>query len=224
MYFVKKLYKSLRVPTNRLEPDSSYEDSATILREELKFARFVIRLQRQFAAGIKSSFITHLKLKKLWEKYELKEHHFDIKFNPPSSFYTLREQQILDLKQTNFGNMSQSEFISTTFSMKKYLDWSDVEVKQNREWLKKDAALQFEISQIASVGPNWRDNVTAEAGGEGVEPPMGGMAGGSALPASGGDLAGTEPPEFGGAAEAPVGGGEASPVDTEGGGSELPPA
>ena len=225
MYFVKKLYKSLRVPTNRLEPDSSYEDSATILREELKFARFIIRLQRQFAAGIKSSFITHLKLKKLWEKYELKEHHFDVKFNPPSSFYTLREQQILDLKQNNFGNMSQSEFISTTFSMKKYLDWSDIEIKQNREWLKKDAALQFEIAQISTAGPNWRDGITTGAEGEpGAEAPMGGITGGSALPPPGGDMTGSEPPDFGGAADAPASGGDPAPVDTEGGGSELPPA
>jgi hypothetical protein len=223
MYFVKKLYKSLRVPTNRLEPESTYEDSATILREELKFARFIIRLQRQFANGIKNSFITHLKLKKLWDKYDLKEHHFEIKFNPPSSFYTLREQQILDLKQGNFGTMSQSEFISTTFSMKKYLDWSDVEVKQNREWLKKDAALQFEIAQIASMGPNWRD--AAAQGAEGEEPPPmgGGMGGGTSLPPPG-DIGGGEPPPFGGEADAPAEGGGAAPVDTDTGGTELPPA
>ena len=220
IYFVKKLYKSLRVPTNRLEPDSTYEDSAVILREELKFARFIIRLQRQVAVGIKNSFVTHLKLKKLWDKYKLKEHHFDVKFNPPSSFYTLREQQILDLKQNNFGNMSQSEFISTTFSMKKYLDWSDVEIKQNREWLKKDAALQFEISQIASAGPNWRDAMTGEADPVGGEMPGGGMAGGSALPA--GDPG--APPEFGGEADVPPVDDAPAPADTgaESGGSELP--
>jgi hypothetical protein len=222
LYFVKKLYKSLRVPTNRLEPDSTYEDSATILREELKFARFIIRLQRQFAAGVKNSFVTHLKLKKLWDKYDLKEHHFDIKFNPPSSFYTLREQQIFQLKQDNFANMSGSEFISTTFSMKKYLDWSDIEVKQNREWLKKDAALQFELAQIAAAGPNWRDATAEGAGGEGAEPMGGGMpGGGSALPA--GDMTGEAPPDFGGAADAPMGGeGAPAPVDSEGGQSQLP--
>lgn len=220
MYFVKKLYKSLRVPTNRLEPDSTYEDSAVILREELKFARFIIRLQRQVAVGVKNSFVTHLKLKKLWDKYNLKEHHFDVKFNPPSSFYTLREQQILDLKQNNFGNMSQSEFISTTFSMKKYLDWSDVEIKQNREWLKKDAALQFEISQIASAGPNWRDAMTGAAEPTGGEMPGGGMPGGSSLPAVSPDT----PPEFGGEADLPAGDTSASPADTgaDSGGSELP--
>ena len=219
MYFVKKLYKSLRVPTNRLEPDASYEDSATILREELKFARFIIRLQRQVAAGIKNSFVTHLKLKKLWKRYNLKEHHFDIKFNPPSSFYTLREQQILDLKQNNFGNMSQSEFISTTFSMKKYLDWSDIEIKQNREWLKKDAALQFEINQIASAGPNWRDGMEASAEGEMAPGGMPG-GGGTALP-PGGDT-GDIPPDFGGEAEVPAGDAEPTSTDADSGGSELP--
>jgi hypothetical protein len=53
MYFVKKLYKSLRVPTSRLEPDATYQDDTSVLREELKFAKFIIRLQRQVAAGFK---------------------------------------------------------------------------------------------------------------------------------------------------------------------------
>jgi len=41
MYFLKKLYRSLKVPSNRLNPESRYEDSSQVLREELKFARFL---------------------------------------------------------------------------------------------------------------------------------------------------------------------------------------
>ena len=66
MYFVQKLYKALKVPANRLNAESRYEDSAQILREELKFARFLIRLQQKFANGLKNTFITHLKMKGLW--------------------------------------------------------------------------------------------------------------------------------------------------------------
>ena len=63
MYFVNKLYKSLKVPTNRLNTESTFKDGNEILREELKFARFIIRLQQGFASGLKNGFITHLKLK-----------------------------------------------------------------------------------------------------------------------------------------------------------------
>jgi hypothetical protein len=49
MYFVKKLYESLKVPVNRLDPQSQIADGSTVLREELKFARFIIRMQQVFA-------------------------------------------------------------------------------------------------------------------------------------------------------------------------------
>jgi len=60
VYFVKKLYKALKVPTNRAELESSYQADANVLREELKFANFIVRLQAKFARGLKESFVTHL--------------------------------------------------------------------------------------------------------------------------------------------------------------------
>ena len=56
------------------------------------------------------------------------------------------------------------------------------EVKQNREWLKKDAAMQFEVAQIVASGPNWRDGVLDQQ-----EAAAGAMpaAGGPAMGASG---------------------------------------
>ena len=73
MYFVNKLYKALKVPTNRLNTESTFKDGNEILREELKFARFIIRLQQNFATGMKNGFITHLKLKGMMEKYDIKD-------------------------------------------------------------------------------------------------------------------------------------------------------
>jgi hypothetical protein len=208
MYFVKKLYKSLRVPTNRLDVESTFNDDTSVLREELKFAKFIIRLQRQFARGLKDSFVTHLKLRKIWDSYDLKEHDFDIEFNPPSSFHTMREQQIFDIKSNNFNNMSANELISNTFSQKKYLKWDDTEVKQNREWLRKDKELAFELAQIETLGPNWREVVAAQgAGGEpggDIGGMPGGVGGGSALP---GDI----PPDFGPGPETT---GDAAPPDS----------
>ena len=63
MYFVKKLYKSLKVPATRLDANDPFKDGTEITREELRFARFIIRLQAQLAQGLKRSFINHLKLR-----------------------------------------------------------------------------------------------------------------------------------------------------------------
>jgi hypothetical protein len=220
LYFVKKLYKSLKVPTGRLDPDSTFSSDTSVLREELKFAKFIMRLQQKFAEGLKNTFVTHLKLKKLWKHYNLKEKDFDVKFVPPGSFHTLREQQIFDVKATNYGNMAQNEMVSSTYCQKKYLGWSDSDILENRAWLKKDKSMTFELAQIETGGPNWREGM--QAGAEAGAAPMGGdLGGGSALPPPGG-----APPDFGGPVEAPPG--EAPPLEPVpadmGGDSALPPA
>jgi hypothetical protein len=193
MYFVKKLYKALKVPSNRLEAEASYSDGTEILREELKFAKFIMRQHQRFADGIKSMFVTQLKMKKLWEEYGLKEDHIQVKFNPPSSFHALREQQIFEIKSGNFQNMSGNDLVSNTYCQKKYLDWTDQDVVANRAFLKKDKELQWELAQIEASGPNWREALQAGGGDEDAMGGMGGLGGGSALPA--GDTG--APPDFG---------------------------
>ena len=192
MYFVRKLYKSLKVPVNRVDPESQYNATdATMLREELKFANFIVRLQETFAQGLKSSFITHLKLKNLWDEFKLKENQFDVKFTEPRNFRELRAQQILELKYNNYNNFSQNELISNSYAQKKYLGWSDLQIKANREWLRKDSAVKWELGQIETAGPEW-DKLPPAGAEAGVGGDMG-MAG----PAPGGDLGGGAPPDFG---------------------------
>jgi len=170
-YFIKKLYKALKVPTNRVDSENSqYSADATVLREELKFANFIVRLQHQFAVGLKDAFITHLKLRKMWDDFELKENIFDLTFTPPRNYFELRRQQIMDLKLNNFTNVTSNESISQGFGQKEYLGWTDEQIKANREWLRKDAALQFELDQIRGGGADW-------AAGTGAAPAIGGDAG-----------------------------------------------
>ena len=189
MYFVNKLYKALKVPLNRLNPESQFADGENILREELKFAKFIIRLQQQFASGLKNGFITHLKLKGLYDNYDLKPTNIHLEFNVPTNFYELRESQKLELKATNFNSLANNEFVAATYAQKRYLGWNDVDIKANREFLRKDAELQWELQQIGSGGPNWRDQMQ----------PAGGEDAGAGLPDAGaGGISPETPPDFGG--------------------------
>jgi hypothetical protein len=216
MYFVKKLYQSLKVPTTRLDPQDAFRDGAEMLREELKFARFIIRLQQLFANGLKSGFVTHLQMKGLWKDFELKEESIQMSFNVPTNFYELRESQKLELKVSNFGNLASNESISPTFAQKRYLGWTDIEVKANREFLRKDKELRWELAQIEALGPNWKEALAAQAeagaagaaGPEGAMPPAGGGGGGG----------GGMPPPFTGGAAGP------EPVGGEAGGAPEPGA
>jgi hypothetical protein len=161
MYFVTKLYKSLKVPSTRINPESGFKDGSEILREELKFAKFILRLQNQFAEGLKKSFITHLKFKKVWSELKLNESLFTLEFNPPSNFFAIRKNQEFELKHKIFSDLTQSDSISKTFAQRHYLDMPDSRISENMEWLRKDAAFKWELQQIGSFGPNWREQADA---------------------------------------------------------------
>jgi len=214
-YFVLKLYKSLKVPTSRLNPQESFKDGAEILKEELRFAKFIVRLQNQFSSGIKTSFITHLKLTGLWKEHKLQESFFQLEMVPPSNFFAIRQQQLLELKLKNFVDMSQNEGISNTFAQRYYLEMTDSAISENMEWKRKDAALNWELQQIQAAGPNWREQIeaTQQAAQEAGATGMGGDAG-----AGGGSSSiGSEIPEFGVSAETPEPeSGEATPEPESG--------
>lgn len=210
MYFVKKLYKSLKVPVTRLDPQDPFKDGTEITREELRFARFIIRIQQQLAQGLKASFVTHMKLrdkqdddkesKSLWSKFNLREHHLYVEFNMPSTFAVLREQQIFDIKVNNFTRLVNNELMSQSFGQKYYLGLTDEQMGENREWLRKDAALSWEVQQIVANGPGFRKNLQAEAEMAQIAGGMSGGGGGggeTALPGGPEEFKPEVPPEFG---------------------------
>jgi hypothetical protein len=226
-YFLKKLYNSLKIPISRfLAPDTPFQDGTSITRDELRFARFVIRLQRQFATSIRDTFIAHLKLKGFWKQYKLKERAIHCEFNIPTSFMAMREQQLLELKFTNFNTALSNPSIAPSYAQKYYLGLNDDMMKENREWLRKDSALKWELAQIEQMGPNFREQLAAQAGvvpgGEGgaLPPSGGGGGGGAGIPEFGGGEAGGEEGAPEAAAGAAPGLGASGPVPPTAGAPE----
>jgi hypothetical protein len=195
-FFIKKLYRSLKTPSSRLDPQDSFKDGTDILREELKFARMIMRQQQKFASGLKRGFITHLKLKKMFKEYDLTEQNLNVIFNPPSNFYDLRNNQKMEMKVTSFNSLMNTSKISTTLALKKAIGWSDREILANRELLRKDAELEWEIQQITSVGPNWKEQLMMQAAQQQAGADMGG--GGMDM-GGGGGMDFSDPSELGGA-------------------------
>jgi hypothetical protein len=225
-YFLKKLYNSLKIPVSRFIGESSpvFSDGQQITRDELRFARFVIRIQRQFATSIRDTFIAHLKLKGYWKQYKIKEKSIHIEFNVPTSFMAIRDQQLLEMKFNNFSTALNTQAISPSYAMKYYLGLSDELMKENREWQKNDAAFRWELGQIEAAGPNFREQLAAQGGAapEAVPgAPAGGGGGGggsSAIPPFGGGEAPT------GGGETPIGGAEGTPNVPPTGGAPAAPA
>jgi hypothetical protein len=194
-FFIKKLYRSLKTPTSRLDPDDSFRDGTDILREELKFARMIMRQQQKFASGLKRGFITHLKLRKMFKEYDLTEQNLNIIFNPPSNFYELRNNQKMELKINSFSNMISTGKVSVSMAMKKALGWQDKDVLANRGFLETEAAFDWKLQQILTLGPNFAE-IALQQAQAGVPAEGGDMAGGA--PMAGGIPSMGAPPDLGG--------------------------
>ena len=192
-YFVKKLFRSMKIPLNRMNPETAYREGTEITTEELSLAQFIMRIQRQFAEGLKYGFITHLKLRGLWKSYKLKEYDFQPVFNAPRNFKMMRDLQYVELMHRTYNDIVSNENISPTLMMMEIFKWSPEKILENRAMLRKDRAFKWELDQVANMGPDWRENASAENAGAGIDAPgAGGGGGGSSLP-----------PDFGGAENNP---------------------
>jgi hypothetical protein len=129
----------------------------------------------------------------MFEEYDLFEDNIQVEFNVPTNFYDMRESQKLELKINTFTSITNSEFVSKTFAMKKYLDWKDSDILANRHFLRNEAEFLYEIDQIKANGPNYKELLAQQAGGEagGDMGAMGGSSGGGGMP-----------PDFGGSGAA----------------------
>jgi hypothetical protein len=99
-YFKKKLYNSLNLPPSRLDDANqgfSLGKSSEILRDELKFAKWIARLRKKFSAMFHDMLKTQLILKGViapedWE--DMKEHiQYDYKFD--NHFEELKQAELM---------------------------------------------------------------------------------------------------------------------------------
>ena len=97
--------------------------------------------------------------------------------------------------------MANMELISDPYAKKKYLGWSDKQVLSNREFLRKDAALSWELQQIAGAGPGWNEQQTAEADAIAGTPPVGAPGAGGPPAFGPGPTGDTPPPSDAGEAD-----------------------
>ena len=101
-YFLRQLYKSLNVPTGRLESQQSFSlgRGAEISRDEDKFSDFITRLRLRFSEMFLQALERQLILKKIITVEEWDENHQKIRVRyAKNSYYTeIRENEILNMR------------------------------------------------------------------------------------------------------------------------------
>ena len=133
-YFLRGLLKMFKVPFSRWKtPENTIEKNDSITYEEYTFSRMIMRMQERFAGGFKRGFITHLKLRGLWDKkdYDLKETDIDLSFAPPVLYDLYEKQKVTEAKMAIYKAYTDNDEMSKSMAMKNVLGWTETQIKEN---------------------------------------------------------------------------------------------
>ena len=169
IYFQKKLYKALNVPSSRLEQESGFVlgRAAEISRDEVKFTRFVERLRNRFGHLFNTCLEKQLILKGIltlndWRMIEQKIHY---EWQTDSQFAELKEAEMLTerlnlLQSMNFADEIVGNFYSKEFVRKRILKQTQEEIMEIDK--------QIELEKAAAPPPEEGDEYASykHKGGE----------------------------------------------------------
>jgi len=144
-YFKKKLYRSLNVPTSRMDGEGGFNlgRSSEILRDELKFSKFVSRLRKRFSHMFNDMLRTQLILKNIItpDDWQQLSEHIQYDFLYDNHFSELKDAELLNerLNMVQVAEPYVGKYFSQDYVRRKILRQTDVEI------LEQDALIEKEI-------------------------------------------------------------------------------
>ena len=165
-YFQRKLYRALNVPETRIEGEGggmSLGRSSEILRDEVKFSKFVGRMRKRFSSMFSDMLKTQLILKNIItpEDWEYMNDHIQYDFLYDNHFAELKKAELL----TERLNLLQTvepyigKFYSQDYVRRNILQQTDSEI------LEQDELIEREIENGIIPDPNAMADSMAMVGG-----------------------------------------------------------
>ena len=161
-YFQKKLYRSLGVPESRIASDGGFNlgRSSEILRDELKFAKFVGRLRKRFSNMFSDMLKTQLILKNIVtpEDWEEISEHIQYDFLYDNQFAELKESELMNERLGLLATIEPyiGKFYSNDYVRRRILRQTDAEI------IEIDEKIEQEIRDGIIPDPNAIDPITGE--------------------------------------------------------------
>mgnify|MGYP000844847393 FL=1 len=144
LYFQKKLYKSLGVPISRLESEANYTigRATEISRDEVKFTRFVNKLQSRFSLMFDEIMEKQLTLKGIMSREDWKNVKNEIfyEFENDSHFAEIKHNELFQDRLNILRDLQDyaGKYFSHEYIRKHILMMTDDEVKTNDEQMQKE--------------------------------------------------------------------------------------
>jgi hypothetical protein len=145
-YFQKKLLQSLNVPYSRLESQegglAGLGRSQEVTRDELKFAKFVIRLRNKFSQVFDDALRIQLTLKGICTREEWDEFKENIyyDFRKDNNFTELREAELLQnrLQMVQLVDPFVGRYFSNHYVQNKILMMTDEEIEMMQKQIQEE--------------------------------------------------------------------------------------
>jgi hypothetical protein len=143
-YFKKKLYRSLNVPPSRMDGEGGFNlgRSSEILRDEVKFSKFVSRLRKRFSYMFHDMLRTQLILKNIItpEDWDIMEEHIQYDFLYDNHFAELKDAELLNerLNMVQVAEPYVGRYFSQDYLRRKILRQTDEEIIEQDKIMKKE--------------------------------------------------------------------------------------
>jgi hypothetical protein len=188
-YFEKKLYKSLGVPSSRLESQQGFSlgRATEVTRDELKFNKFIQRLRNKFSILFDDLLRVQLVLKRICTEEEWKEFKEDVwyDFKKDNNFQELKEAELMTNRLTLLQVVDPyvGRYYSMEWVRKNVLQQSDDDILEINEQIAKEQASAAPTGPVDAMGnpmdPNALPPTTAQAAAAGGPPQMNQMPAGA---------------------------------------------
>ena len=188
-YFKKKLYRSLNVPPSRMDGEGGFNlgRSSEILRDELKFTKFVGRLRKRFSNMFNDMLKTQLILKNIItpEDWESMSEHIQYDFLYDNHFSELKEAELLNERLTlaQAAEPYVGKYYSQDYVRRKILRQTDIEIIEQDKLIEKEIKDGVIPDPMAPVDPETGQPCESAAGMDLGAPVMEPEADGSATEA-----------------------------------------
>ncbi len=143
-YFQKKLYRSLNVPETRIQGETGFSmgRSSEILRDEIKFSKFVGRMRKRFSDMFSDMLRTQLILKNIItpEDWESMSDHIQYDFLYDNHFAELKEAE-LTTERVNLAQLVEpyvGKYYSNDYVRRNILRQSDQEIQEQDKLIENE--------------------------------------------------------------------------------------
>jgi hypothetical protein len=158
-YFKGKLYQALNVPLSRLQPQQGFSlgRSSEITREEIKFAKFILRLRQKFSETMSDALRVQLILKRVITPDEWDDMMINIRFEfmKDNYFSELKENEILTqrIQMAQLMEPYVGKYYSMQYVRRNVLKQNDKEIDEIDKEIKEEGSdVMLQQQQQAQMG------------------------------------------------------------------------